>query len=187
MVHWCRKVMNDATEALVSNLPIASMEALEISGADWQRKEWKQYRSVHYPAFDICYDTLPDAQFDIVIAEQVLEHVKYPYRAVRNMYRMIRPDGYCLLTTPFLVQIHMSGADYTRWSPEGIKYLLEECGFDPTAIAAGGWGNRQCIFADFNLWVASNRQSWTVYDAARHDLANETDFPMVVWALAKKT
>ena len=135
MVHWCRKVMNDTTLSLVSALPTESMDALEISGGSWGAwRPWKSYQTVNYPQFDLNYDILPNKTFDIIFAEQVLEHVRYPYRSVRNIYRMLRPSGWFLATTPFLIQIHGVPEDYTRWTPEGMRYFFEECGFDAQKI-----------------------------------------------------
>src|SRR5690242_20614699 len=114
-VPWCRKVMNDEVMAFVSTLPTSKMDALEISGDAWgRRRKWKSYQVVRYPEFDINYDIVHNKTFDIIFTEQVLEHVRYPYRAVRNIHRMLRPTGWFITTTPFLIQIH--GVDYTRWT-----------------------------------------------------------------------
>lgn len=177
--------MNDATMAFVSKLPTDTMDALEISGSAWGRLcRWKSYQVVRYPEFDLNYDIVPNKTFDIIFTEQVLEHVRYPYRSVRNIYRMLRPSGWFVTTTPFLIQIHGGKMDYTRWTAEGIKYLLEEGGFDTQKMTIGAWGNRECAITDFNLCAAG--KDWQVYDETRHSLANEPDYPIVVWAFAQK-
>jgi SAM-dependent methyltransferase len=185
MVDWCRKVMDDETMGFVSKLPSESMDALEISGSAWGgRRRWKSYQTVHYPQFDLNYDIVLNKTFDVIFAEQVLEHVRYPYRSVRNVYRMLRPSGWFIVTTPFLIQIHLRDMDYTRWTPDGMKYLLEECGFDIQKIFIGSWGNRECAIADFNL--CAEGKGWHVYDEVRHSLEKEPDYPIVVWAFAQK-
>jgi hypothetical protein len=185
MVHWCRKVMNDATLAEVSKLPTETMSALEISGTFWSsRCPWKTYNAVHYPAFDLNQHIITDPKFDMIIIEQVLEHVRYPYRGVRNIYSMLADKGWFLVTVPFLIQIH-DADDYTRWTASGLTYLLEECGFKIADIKATQWGNRQCAIADFN--GCAEGRGWTVYEEGQHSLENEPSFPVVVWALAQKT
>ncbi len=185
MVHWCRKVMNEQTMAFVSALPTESMDALEISGYAWgQWCRWKSYELVHFPEFDLNYDLVYGKSFDIILAEQVLEHVRYPYRAVRNVYRMLRPSGWFVVTTPFLIQIHFEEMDYTRWTPRGLKFLLEEAGFDIQRISVGSWGNRDCAIADFNR--CAEGMGWNDYDEARHRLENEPDYPVVVWGFAQR-
>ena len=129
MVHWCRKVMNDRTLELVSALPTTSMACLEISGEFWAtRAGWKSYVNAWYPTFDLNHDVMPDLRFDMVIAEQVMEHVRYPYRGMRNIHSLLRPGGWALITTPFLIQIH-DNDDYSRWTAMGLRYFMEECGF----------------------------------------------------------
>lgn len=178
MVHWARKVMDERTAVLVSALNIPALDALEVSGAGWINHPWRTYRIANYPDFDICRDVIEDATFDIILAEQVLEHVPYPYRAVRNMRRMLRPRGYLLLTLPFMLRLHEGPLDCTRWSPDGLRFFLEECGFDRTQMLVESWGNRACVVANFD--------DWPDYDPARHSLHNEPDMPVVVWAFAAK-
>jgi SAM-dependent methyltransferase len=179
MTHWARVVMQQRTDEFVADLDAASMEALEISGEHWKwRAKWRDFRSVNFPEFDICRDAIYGSSFDIIFAEQVLEHVPYPYRAVRNVYRMLKSGGYFLATVPFLIKIHEIPIDCSRWTAAGLAHLLEECGFDRQNISVDSWGNRACINANFDEWVE--------YDAAVHSLENEPDFPIVAWATARK-
>lgn len=185
MVHWCRKVMNDETKRIVSALDTPNMDAFEVSGNVWgDLFRWKSYKYVWFPDFDLNYDVVPHQTFDIIFAEQVLEHVKYPYRCVRNAYRMLREGGYFLVTTPFLIQIHAVPGDYTRWTEEGLKYLFEECGFDLRNITTGSWGNLDCVLAD--LTACARGDDWNTYDPAKHSLAKDDNYPSVVWAVARK-
>jgi SAM-dependent methyltransferase len=177
--------MNDEIMAFVSKLPTTSMDALEVSGRVWgQKSRWRSYESVHYPEFDLNYDIVSHNKFDVIFTEQVLEHVRYPYRSIRNIHRMLRQSGWFVTTTPFLIQIHGGKMDYTRWTSEGLKYLLEEGGFDIQNINVGQWGNRECAIADFN--GCAEGRGWQVYDENKHSLENEPNYPIVVWATAQK-
>jgi SAM-dependent methyltransferase len=177
--HWCRVVMNAATLNLVRDIQPEQKDILEISGRAWHDLvPHRSYRSVQYPSFDICAGTLGNETFDLIIAEQVFEHLPYPYRAGKNIYSMLRPGGYLMITTPFLIKIHKSPHDCSRWSEEGLKFLMEECGFDPKRIITGSWGNRLCVVANF--------MTWPEYIPDIHPIDNEPDFPMVVWMLAQK-
>jgi len=116
-------------------------------------------------------------KYDIIFTEQVFEHLKYPYRAARNVWRMLKPGGLFIITTPFLVKIHGHPLDCTRWTSMGMKYFLEEAGFDPEATITESWGNRDCVVANFDRWITFSPGM---------SLENEADFPVVVWALARK-
>ncbi|MBP7828547.1 MAG: methyltransferase domain-containing protein [Kiritimatiellae bacterium] len=175
--HWVRHVMNQTTAKWIGELDTPSMDVLEISGRGWRKLPCKSYRSADYPEFDVCEGILPE-RFDLIISEQVFEHLRYPYRAGRHVYQMLKPGGYFLITTPFLIKIHECPIDCTRWTETGMKYFLEECGFDLAAIRTGSWGNKRCVLANF-------RKFWG-YWGVLHSLRNDPSFPASVWALARK-
>jgi hypothetical protein len=175
--HWCRVVMDDATGKLVKALKYDSFDTLEISGNKWKDLGFRKYTSVFFPGFDVCKERLPQ-QYDLIIAEQVFEHLVWPYKAGQNVYAMLKDGGYFLISVPFLIRIHNDPVDCSRWSTTGLKHFLEECGFDPDLVEVDSWGNRDCVVANFNEWMP--------YNPKRHSLENEKDFPLVVWALAKK-
>jgi SAM-dependent methyltransferase len=170
--------MDRETQSFVESLEVTRMSALEISGDKWGRFPFKNYRHVHFPEFDICQNTLGNAEYDFIVAEQVLEHILWPYRAVRNIHSMLRPGGWFVVTTPFLLRLHPIPHDCSRWTEEGMKYLLAEGGFELGRIQTGSWGNRACVKSNFARWT-----SWKPW---LHSLRNEPDFPVVVWAFAQK-
>ena len=175
---WARQVMDAATEKHVRGLAYAGMDALEISGDKWKNFGFKTYRSADFSTFDVCEGPLAPEAFDIVIAEQVLEHVLWPYRAARHLFQMLRPGGHLVVTTPFLVLVHECPVDCSRWTELGLKHLLAEGGFPLTAIETGSWGNRTC--ARGSLRRPPRYVPWY------HTLQNDPSYPMVVWAFATR-
>jgi SAM-dependent methyltransferase len=170
--------MDRTTVDFVSSLRPGSLDTLEISGRSWADRGFASYRSASFPEFDLCDEPLAES-FDLIIAEQVFEHVLWPYRAARNVWKMLRPGGVAVLTTPFLLRVHDYPVDCSRWTEIGIKHLLAEGGFDPGEVVTGSWGNRACVKANFRRWVRWNPR--------RHSLENEPNFPVVVWAFATRT
>lgn len=175
---WMRIVMYRECFAFVRALGPERLDVLEISaGPQWRCEfAFRSYRGTAYPGFDICSQTLPEG-FDLIIADQVFEHLRWPYRAARNVLAMLRPGGHFLITVPFLVRVHKSPSDCTRWTEEGLSYFLQECGFAATGIATASWGNRACLKANLTSWRKRGLFG---------SLANEPDFPVVVWAFARK-
>lgn len=174
---WGRIVMRRESRRLVENLGPSRLRALEISGTFWADFPFKEYDSVCYPEYDLCTAALPQS-FDLVIAEQVFEHLLWPYRAAAHVCQMLTPGGYFLVSTPFLLRIHNEPVDCTRWTETGLRHFLAECGFPLADIQTASWGNRACIKANFGWWARYHR--WL------HSLHNEPDFPVHVWALARK-
>ena len=170
MMRECRKLL-DALEP-------SPVDVLEISGTAYRTFGFERYETAHYPTFDICTMTTAN-KYDLIIAQQVFEHLRYPYRAARNVYAMLKAGGHFLIQTPFLVRVHQHPGDYCRWTADGLRYFLAECGFSFEKIQTGAWGNRACIKANFRRWVP--------YRPWMHSLRNEPAFPYHVWALATKT
>ncbi len=142
---WARVVMYRETLRLISQLDHPNLDACEISGERWKDKfQWKSYTNLFYPDFDICRATT-SAQYDIILAEQVWEHLPYSYRATRNVYNMLRAGGFFFLTTPFMIRVHGYPIDCTRWTEDGLKNFLYESGFPENRIVTGFWGNTSCI------------------------------------------
>jgi len=175
--HWARTVMYQECFRLVGGLNPGNLDTLEISGSNvWKSWEFKSFTEANFPEFDICSMTLPQ-RFDLIIADQVFEHLLWPYRAGRNVHSMLRPGGHFMVTTPFLIKVHDFPVDCSRWTELGLKHLLAECGFPIDGIRTGSWGNRACVKANFRRWAW---RGWF------RSLANEPEFPVSVWALARK-
>jgi len=175
---WSRLVMDRETERLVRSLDYRSLDAIEISGTKWRHFGFASYRSLTLPDYDVCERPVAREAADLVIAEQVLEHVLWPYRAVRHVWQTLRPSGIFLVTTPFLVKVHHDPVDCSRWTELGLKHLLAEGGFHLEEIVTGSWGNRSCVRGSFRRvpeWIP-----WW------HSLQNEPQFPVMVWAMAEK-
>jgi SAM-dependent methyltransferase len=175
---WLRVVMYRQCFAFIQGIRPETLDTLEISGGlQWRRTfKFRSYTSTEFPEFDICAQVL-DRQFDLIIADQVFEHLPWPMRAGRNVYAMLRPGGYFIIATPFLVRVHDVPIDCSRWTQQGLSYLLQECGFLARDIKTYAWGNRKCLKA--NLF------KWRRYGFYR-SLANESNFPVMVWAIAQK-
>jgi hypothetical protein len=76
-----------------------------------------------------------------------------------------------------MVRIHDEPIDCSRWTPLGMRYFLEECGFALENIHAAGWGNKGCVIGNLRVWLPY--WGW-------QSLRNDVETPVVVWALAKK-
>ena len=71
-----------------------------------------------------------DDEFDIVLAQEVLEHVESPNAAINEIHRVLKAKGYFYLQLPFIIGYHPCPHDYWRFTHQGIKELLQEHKFD---------------------------------------------------------
>lgn len=174
--HWGRIVMNREIDVALSRLPITQLDALEISGWAHRGRPWRSYSACMYPEFDLCTTDPLQPLADVVLCEQVLEHTEDPLRAVQNLFSLLRLGGYAVVSVPFLVRVHNEPGDYWRFTPAGLRVLLERAGFE--IVSEGDWGNRASVVA--NLWF------WCPYIPGLQPMGRSPAVPLVVWAVACK-
>lgn len=67
-----------------------------------------------------------DNSVDAFICIAVLEHVENPLLGVEEMFRCLKPGGYCYISVPFIYHYHpMPGyyGDFYRFTSEGLRYM----------------------------------------------------------------
>lgn len=62
--------------------------------------------------------------FDILICTEVLEHTKNPIDAIYELTRMLKPNGFLILSTPFNFRIHGPLPDNFRFTEWFYKDIL---------------------------------------------------------------
>jgi SAM-dependent methyltransferase len=174
---WQRQVMIAEVDRHIAGLGPAGLTAVEISGDTHAGKGWREYTSLTYPDFDLAAPLEHAGRYDVVICEQVIEHVEDPFAAAANLRGLCNPGGRVIVSTPFLVKVHEHWGmrDYWRFTPRGLRTLLERAGLDVEHV--GAWGNRECVVGNLSRWSAYRR--W-------HPLGrNNPDLPVQVWAFAR--
>lgn len=175
---WIRELMAQDTRREFEALGPANLQVAEISPAPevgWRALPWASYTPLDFPRFDLCRppDVLP-GPFDLIICEQILEHVVDPITAVDTLRRICRPDGHVFVSTPFLVRLHDFPGDFWRFTPAGLERLLRCRGLEPSWVRA--WGNRHAVVGNFDRWTSR---------LPGQSLRNETNLPVVVWSMAR--
>ena len=72
-----------------------------------------------------------DDSFDVVVCTQVLEHADDPAAVVRELRRVLRPDGLALVSTHGVFVFHPApppDRDYWRWTHAGLARLFRSAG-----------------------------------------------------------
>ncbi len=96
------------------------------------------YKFPDYVTFDLCEANEPDivgdaasmsledGRFNCVLCNQLLEHVPDPSKVVNEIYRVLKDDGACILSVPFMYRIHPDPKDYWRFTPDSLRLLFKD-------------------------------------------------------------
>ena len=121
-------------------------------------RKLKKYPTIKYVSTDYAGDFLADEQlditnidkddstYDLIICYHILEHIEEDQKAMKELYRVLKKGGYCIIQTPFkngeiyedfTIRTpeerlkHFGQADHVRiYSVAGLRDRLENNGFE---------------------------------------------------------
>ena len=87
-----------------------------------------------YPdiVLDICSENIEllENKYDKIICLSILEHVYNPFDAVKNLMKMLKPNGVVFGYVPYLYHYHapndLQFQDYFRFSKDSLAYLFKD-------------------------------------------------------------
>jgi SAM-dependent methyltransferase len=95
---------------------------------------------------------LESNSFDCVICTEVLEHCPEPEIILKEIGRVLKPNGILFFTVPFLWNLHETPFDEYRYTPFALERHLKNSNFEKIFIAAtGGW--HASMAQMLGLWV----------------------------------
>jgi len=144
--------LSEDIDTLIDCLPAQEKPRLAIdlgSGKSPYRKRLEQ-RGYQVQTFDTdvtsgpdhlgeIEDTkLPSGTFDLVLCTQVLEHCSDPFKGTREINRILKPEGFTILSVPHVWFYHPHPTDHWRFTQEGIVTLCRQAGLEPKKLLAQG-------------------------------------------------
>ncbi len=72
---------------------------------------------------------IQDAVADTVLSLSVLEHLCEPKVMLGEAFRILKPGGNLVLHVPWQWWIHEAPFDFYRYTPYGLRHLMESAGF----------------------------------------------------------
>jgi len=141
-----------------------------------------QFTVTSFPPTDVSdLHMFSTGEFDCVVTDQVLEHVRQPWRALSELRRVLVPGGVAINTSCSFNPVH-DAYDYYRFMPDGFRALHED--FVGPVLLCSSWGNREAI----GNFVLHGKKSFDVrQDQELSDMATRSDgdWPWVVWCVAR--
>jgi len=96
--------------------------------------------------------------FDCAFATEVLEHCPEPEIVLKEVFRILKPNGVFFFTVPFLWNLHEVPHDEYRYTPFSLQRHLKNAGFGDIIIkATGGW--HASMAQMLGLWVRRSPMS----------------------------
>ncbi|RIK51530.1 SAM-dependent methyltransferase [Candidatus Microgenomates bacterium] len=88
---------------------------------------------------DILDIPVKDKSFDAIMCVEVLEHIPYPDKAIKEFARIIKSNGKLIITAPFCSMTHFSPYFYsTGFSKYWYEEVLKKHGFEIEEISYNG-------------------------------------------------
>lgn len=81
---------------------------------------------------------IKDGIADTVFSMDVIEHLRNPAHCLRESHRILKQGGSLLLRVPWQWWVHEAPFDYFRYTPYGLRHLLEQSGFIEIKIEPQG-------------------------------------------------
>lgn len=73
---------------------------------------------------------------DTVLSFSVMEHLSEPQKMLSEAYRILKPGGSMILQVPWQWSIHEAPYDFFRYTPYGLRLMLERAGFVDIKVQA---------------------------------------------------
>ena len=138
----------------------------------------------NYPDCNMLSLPFADGEFDVVVSDQVLEHLEgNPQQAIDESYRVLKEGGIAIHTTCLLNPIHSEPGDFWRFTPDGLRLLSKKFS---QIIDCSGFGNAWLWIV---VWLGLRFEP--IPKAAWHPLnrlatLNDHSCPVSTWIVARK-
>lgn len=114
---------------------------------------------------------------DIILSNQVLEHVNDERLAVKETYRVLKKGGVFAGSLPHISPIHLEPYDYRRFTSFGIIKLLKDAGFTNIKIEnSGGVYNTVAYLILTNWFLYKNKGKNQKFNIIKHFLFSPITF-----------
>ena len=105
--------------------------------AHYETADFEQVDKEYTPSTYVCdLATIPveNERFDRVVCNQVLEHLSEPLIVLKELNRVLKPEGRMILSTPLYYEEHEQPYDFYRYTQFAHRFLFQKAGFEIESI-----------------------------------------------------
>lgn len=168
---WRDRAIHESSPCTAASQRLASQAPAYVAS---QYAEGFEAGSIH-PEFgqrveDLERQTFADAQFDIVVTQDVFEHVFAPDLAIAEIARTLKPGGFHICTVPIMNKAGPSVRRARRRADGSVEHLAPEVyhgnPVDPRgALVTVDWGYDIADYLDQHSGL--NTTIWTIEDMSQ--------------------
>ena len=118
------------------------------------------YQPTHIGDITKRYPSIADNTYDCVFGMEVLEHTIDPFGAIKEMRRILKDNGYLIVSAPLNWRIHGPIPDCWRFTEHGFKVLLRD--FDIVEIDILETSGRDLFPIHYNVLARCNKAKATL-------------------------
>ena len=85
---------------------------------------------------------IPDESYDVVISGQAFEHMEFFWKAIVEIERILKSEGFCCIIAPSTGPVHRNPFDCFRFTSEGMRAMGEYAGLNVL----------ECYTQDSSVW-----------------------------------
>lgn len=127
------------------------------------------------------WDEIADETYDLVLSGQVFEHIEYPWLTIREIARVLKPSGLCILIAPSSGMEHKAPKDCYRYYADGFAALASWADLKVWHTSVGGVPKTEQLDDWLDDWndgclVAQKMPFWI--ETIEEPLAQEKRFPV---------
>jgi SAM-dependent methyltransferase len=95
--------------------------------------------------------------FDALVSVSVFEHLERPWIAAREIARVLKPGGFCYVSTHQTFPLHGYPSDFFRFSKEALRLIFEDAGLQVIEV---GYQSRTKIWVPDEVVPLDYQETW---------------------------
>jgi SAM-dependent methyltransferase len=113
------------------SIPSSYAKVFREMPVTWHTLDISNGADLTYPGVSDYEFPIPEEAYDVIIAGQVIEHVRKIWLWIQEVARVCRTGGHVILINPVSWPYHAAPVDCWRIYPEGMRALLEDTRLRP--------------------------------------------------------